>query len=258
MHTWDPTQYARFASERSRPFFDLLARVPDGDVRCVADLGCGTGQLTRTLAERWPLAQVYGIDTSSEMLAEVPAHPALRFECADLRSWSPPQPVDRLISNAVLQWLPDHASLLDHMLSMLSAAGVLAVQVPHNGDSPAMCAISELMQSRTWRASLGDVRLPGIESSRWYAERLAKLGLHVDLWETVYWHRMQSARDILDWLCGSVLRPVMAKLEADRWAVFRDALLRRLEAAHPAHAATTGWPFRRLFFVAATEPLHRT
>lgn len=257
MSTWDPERYLRFAGERSRPFFDLLARVPDGEVRAAADLGCGTGALTQALAARWPRARIWGIDTSREMLSKAEAHPALLFECADLRTWSPPQPLDRLIANAVLQWLPDPAQALERMLAMLDPAGVLAVQVPHNADSPAVRAVGDLAKSPPWRESLRDVRLPRSESPQWYAQHLTGLGLHVDLWETVYWHRMRSPRDILEWLCGTTLLPVAAALDAAGWDSFRDALGQRLEAAYATRDPATWFPFRRLFFVASPAPLQR-
>ena len=88
MPNWDPQQYQRFSDERSRPFFDLLNRVPDDDVRAVADLGCGTGNLTATLATRWPEAQIWGVDNSAEMLAtaaKLPPHPHLQFMLGDIK-----------------------------------------------------------------------------------------------------------------------------------------------------------------------------
>src|SRR5262245_12559008 len=97
---WDAAQYERFGAERERPFHDLLARVPHGDVRHAADLGCGTGRLTRTLLERWPDATIYGVDSSAEMLRRATddgVHPRLQFVEHDLAGWEPPQPLDRIV-----------------------------------------------------------------------------------------------------------------------------------------------------------------
>jgi len=147
-HRWDPAQYERFRGERARPFFDLLGRVPDGPVRRVADLGCGTGELTRTLLERWPQAKNWGVDHSEEMLAraaEGPAEPRLRFLRADLASWEPEAPLDRIVSNAALQWVPEHGELLERLTRFLAPEGALAVQVPHNRGEGAFRLLDELV-----------------------------------------------------------------------------------------------------------------
>src|SRR5713101_2358562 len=127
---WDPQQYQRFRSERSRPFFDLLSHVPGENALQVADLGCGTGELTSTLLTRWPGAEIWGVDNSAEMLTvatRLPSHPHLHFVEADLATWQPDSPLDRIISNAALQWVPDHVRLLQHLVSLLAPRGVLAV-----------------------------------------------------------------------------------------------------------------------------------
>ena len=149
-----PAQYERFRGERARPFFDLVGRLPDGRVRRVADLGCGTGELTRTLLERWPEADVVGIDYSQEMLARASAgstQPRLRFVRADLASWEPEAPLDRIVSNAALQWLPEHGVLLERLTRFLAPEGALAVQVPHNRGEGAFRALDELCLEAPWR-----------------------------------------------------------------------------------------------------------
>src|SRR5262245_23358852 len=129
---WDATQYLKFAEERSRPFADLLGQVRREQAHFIADLGCGTGHLTRTLAERWPSARVVGIDNSSTMLER--ARPLtipnrLDFVQADIEQWTPGEAVDLLVSNAALHWVGDHANLLPRLVEMLSTDGSLAVQM---------------------------------------------------------------------------------------------------------------------------------
>ena len=114
---WDAGQYLRFGGERSRPFFDLIAQVGAADPRYVADLGCGPGNLTAVLAQRWPDATVVGVDNSAEMIATAtrdvaPGVANLAFQIGDVRDWRPDRPVDVLACNAVLQWVPDHQRLL--------------------------------------------------------------------------------------------------------------------------------------------------
>src|SRR5437867_10518120 len=132
---WDAAQYERFKRERSRPFFDLLARIPDGPVQRAADLGCGNGKLTRAILERWPAAEVWGVDSSAEMMARAQASPELpnlHFVRQDLLEWRPPLPLDLVISNAALQWVPDHARLMRSLAHPLRSTGVLACQIPYN------------------------------------------------------------------------------------------------------------------------------
>lgn len=255
---WDPTQYLRFAPERARPFFDLLARVTWERVATVADLGCGTGALTRALSERWPDATVTGVDASPEMLEQarrwtVPGR--LEFVQADLARWQPPRPLDLIVSNAALQWVPDHERLLPALVGLLAPAGALAVQVPYHFDTPAHKALAAVAEGPRWRDRLAGVGLqPGaVRPLAWYVQQLLRLGLTVDAWETTYLHVLRGQDPVLEWMKGSALRPLLARLEgADREEFLRD-VGERFRAAYPAADGVTLFPFPRLFFV-ATRP----
>jgi trans-aconitate 2-methyltransferase len=251
---WDADQYERFAAERERPFHDLLARVPNGDVRHAADLGCGSGRLTRTLLERWPAATIYGVDSSAEMLrraADGGAHPRLRFIEHDLARWEPPQPLDRIVSNAALHWLPDHATLLARLAVRLAPGGVLAVQVPNNRGEMPHRALEELIAEPRWRGRVPAQALaPGVEPAPFYATTLGARGLHVDLWETIYYHALPSADAIVEWLKGTTLRPILSVLGSGDADELLRALSERLEEVYRSGPGGVVFPFRRLFFVA--------
>src|SRR5215469_10665419 len=98
---WDPAQYLSFADERSRPFFDLAGRIGARSPGYVVDLGCGPGQLTASLAARWPEATVLGIDSSAEMVRAATAASyggsdlvgRLSFKVGDVRDYKPDRPV---------------------------------------------------------------------------------------------------------------------------------------------------------------------
>lgn len=254
---WDPRQYRQFADERSRPFHDLVARIGADSPGFVADIGCGPGELTAALARRWPSAEVLGVDNSPQMLAEAEKVRAdmglarLRFEQCDAQTWEPDRPVDVLVSNALLQWIPDHEPLLVRWANALSPSGWLAVQMPGNHDNAAHAVLRELLRSDRWRPLLGDVSLnrQAGDPAR-YLEVLAGAGCAVDAWETTYLQVLPGADPVLDWLRGTGLRPVMAALEQDDLAEFLAEFGSRLRIAYPAASYGTVFPFRRVFVVA--------
>ncbi|HEU5110719.1 MAG TPA: methyltransferase domain-containing protein, partial [Micromonosporaceae bacterium] len=134
---WDPATYLRFDDERSRPFADLVARIGARRPRAVVDLGCGPGTLTATLADRWPDAAVRGIDSSPEMIERASALGApVEFAVADLRDWRPGPDTDVVVTNAVLQWVPEHPRLLPGWLAALPSGAWFALQVPGNFGAP--------------------------------------------------------------------------------------------------------------------------
>jgi len=251
---WDPAQYGRFERERAQPFHDLVARIPDGAVRRVADLGCGPGELTRSLLERWPDADVTGVDSSETMLAaaaKLAASPRLRFEQADVRSWTPSAQLDRIVSNAALQWVDGHDALLARLVGFLAPGGALAVQMPHNDDSPTHRILRTLWRDARFAAQLGDAPPDlRVADASWYAERLIELGCEADVWETVYLHRMQNADAIVEWVKGTALRPVLSQLDGDATAAFLAAYAEQVRDAYPSGPHGVWFPFRRLFFVA--------
>lgn len=237
---WDPQQYLAYADERGRPFFDLLSRVDVRDPRLVVDLGCGPGNLTATIAQRWPGARIDAVDSSPEMVAAARAN-GVDARVLDVREWMPPSDVDVVVSNAVLQWVPDHAELLRRWVAAMPAGSWLAVQMPGNFDSPAQRLARELAPSveRTTQAL----------SPQAYAELLD--GCTVTAWETTYLHQLTGEDPVLQWLSGTALRPVRAALDDDGWNAFREQLAPRLRDAYPQRDDGTTWfPFRRVFFTA--------
>ncbi len=252
---WDPGQYQHFADERSRPFFDLLARVAAAAPGRVADLGCGPGTLTAALARRWPGAEVRGIDSSAEMIEAARALPAegqrLSFARGDVRDWAPDGSVDVIVSNAVLQWVPDHLSVLTRWAGFLQAGGWLAFQIPGNFDQPSHLALRELAGGDRWRSLLAGVRLNRQAADpAAYLDLLTRAGFEVDAWETTYLHVLHGDDPVVDWYKGTGLRPVLAALPPALAAEFLDEYRARMSEAYPAARYGTVLPFRRVFVVA--------
>ena len=252
---WDAGQYLRFGGERSRPFFDLIAQVGAADPRSVADLGCGPGNLTAVLAQRWPQASVVGVDNSPEMIATAtrdaaPGHANLTFAIGDVRDWRPDRPVDVLTCNAVLQWVPDHQRLLLNWTELLAPGGWLAFQLPGNFDQPSHAIVHELAQSPRWRSLLADAELnrqAGDPAE--YVELLARPGYEVDAWETSYLHVLPGADPVLEWTKGTTLRPVLAVLDPEQATAFVSEYAERLRQVYQPRSFGTIFPFRRVFTV---------
>jgi trans-aconitate 2-methyltransferase len=252
---WDAGQYLRFGGERSRPFFDLIAQVGASDPRYVADLGCGPGNLTAVLAQRWREAAVVGVDSSPEMIATAtrdvaPGLANLAFRIGDVWDWRPDRPVDVLACNAVLQWVPDHQRLLLSWIDLLAPGGWLAFQLPGNFDSPSHAIIRELAQSPRWRPLLADAELnrqAGDPAE--YVELLSRPGYEVDAWETSYLHVLPGADPVLEWTKGTTLRPVLAALDEEQAAAFVGEYGERLRQVYKPRSLGTIFPFRRVFTV---------
>ncbi|HZE95794.1 MAG TPA: methyltransferase domain-containing protein [Planctomycetota bacterium] len=251
---WDPAQYEKFRGERTLPFFDLIARIPDRSYKAICDLGCGTGDLTAALAEHWPESRVVGVDSSAEMLksaAKFAEPDRVEFTPGDILTWRAGSPQDLLVSNATFQWIPDAPALVKQVVSYLAPKGVLAVQMPDNSASPSQRILRELESSGPWAEQLrGRARQDAVLPPLRWAELLWEEGLDVDAWETVYMHVLEGEDAVLEWMKGTTLRPILKALEGGERDRFLDPYRERLAAAYPRRAEGTVFPFRRLFLVA--------
>ncbi|MFI6817302.1 trans-aconitate 2-methyltransferase [Nonomuraea sp. NPDC050328] len=248
---WDPQVYATYADERSRPFFDLVKRIAAVEPEYVVDAGCGSGELTRTLKDRWPDAAVHGFDSSPKMIDKTPVDVGLTFEVADATTWRPDRPVDVLVSNALLQWVPTHRELLATWVGLLAPNGRLAFQVPGNFDAGSHRLIREMCQAGRWRSKLGDLpRERPVDDPVDYLDRLTGLGCRVDAWETTYVHLLQGEDAVLKWISGTALRPVFDRLTEAEAQEFTQELGEQLNAVYPRKPYGTAFPFRRIFVVA--------
>ena len=264
MHTWDPDRYLTYADQRGRPFVELLARVGASAPQRVVDLGCGPGNLTRLLAERWPGAEVLGVDSSAEMVARARTEVrGVRFEVGDLREWvstgsadgagsavGAGGDVDVLVTNATLQWLPDHLDLLPGLLARVRPGGWLAFQVPGNFDEPSHTIRGELAAEEPYAEHTAGVAVPDSHDPATYLDVLAGPGREVDVWETTYLHVLTGEDPVFTWVSGTGARPTLQALPDDLRPDFEAEFKRRLREAYPPRAdGTTLLPFRRIFAV---------
>jgi trans-aconitate 2-methyltransferase len=246
--TWDPAAYLTFDDHRARPFHDLLNRVADRGPRRVVDLGCGPGNLTVLLAGRWPDAVVEALDSSAEMVAAA-REGGVDARRADVVDWTPAPDTDVVVTNAVLQWVPEHRDLLPRWIAALPPGAQLALQVPGNFGAPSHVTVRELAAEPRWGLTLrGD---EAVATPAEYAALLTDAGAEADVWETTYLHRLTGADPVLEWIGATALRPVRDALDPAAYAEFRAELAPRLRAAYPVQPDGSTWfPFRRIFAVA--------
>jgi len=254
MVAWSARQYVAFEDERTRPVRDLLAAVPGQAAAAAIDLGCGPGNSTELLVQRFPDAEVTGLDSSPDMITAARARlPQLRFQVADIATWDAAGPFDAILANAVLQWLPDHAGLLPRLAAKLAPGGSLAVQMPDNLDEPAHRIMREVAANGPWAAKLAAAA--GMRASMgtpdWYYVLLRPHCTRVDVWRTTYHHSLAGGADaVVEWFKGSSLRPFLAPLDAVEQAGFLAEYRSRVASAYPALAdGSVLLPFPRLFLV---------
>lgn len=250
---WNPDVYLDFADHRGRPFFDLLSRVGADSPRRVVDLGCGPGNLTEALSQRWPAAVIEAVDGSEEMVAAAWKR-GLAAVVGGIDEWTPRPDTDVVVSNAALQWVPGHHDLITSWARSLPAGAWIAIQVPGNFTAPSHQAVREVAQREEFASALRDMpwreeKIVGTATS--YADLLTDAGCSVDAWETTYIHQLTGERPVLDWITGTALTQVKSRLSEQEWQRYRDAIIPLLAKAYPIRPdGTTFFPFRRIFVVA--------
>lgn len=245
---WDPDSYNKFQGERERPFEDLFDLLIVRPGLRVIDLGCGTGRLTRLLADRLPESDVLGIDSSARMLAAAREfeRPGLRFELRSIEDvagkW------DLVFSHAAIQWLDDHVELIPRLFGLLRTGGQLAVQIPDNYGSPGHQLIVETAREASFAEALrGWSRKPSNLSIERYAELLyAHCGEEFTVLAKIYPLILSDADALLDWSSGTALLPYLERLPASLQPAFQEAYRRRLWEFYPK--GPIFYPFRRILF----------
>ena len=250
---WDTTLYLKFEAERTQPARDLLARV-DVSARRIVDLGCGPGTSTRLLAERFPQAEIIGVDNSEPMLAEARRRlPEIRFELSDIANWRPRQRPDLIFANAALQWLPDHEALFSRLMSYLAEDGALAVQMPDNRQEPSHALMRLVAADGPWADRLVPIAKTRavIATHVEYYAWLRPLSAALDIWETTYVHPMAGVGAVVDWFRGSALRPFLNPLDVCEREQFIERYMRELAVAYRVEAdGSLLFLYPRLFILA--------
>jgi trans-aconitate 2-methyltransferase len=249
---WSARQYLKFEDERTRPPRDLLAQVPLENPKRVVDLGCGPGNSTELLIERFPAADTIGVDSSPDMLRQARERlPRCAFVEGDLATWLPEEHTDLLFGNAVFHWVPDHPKVLARLLQALPQGGVLAAQMPDNTTEPALMLMEKVAASGPWAAATARVARNDLPTPEAYYDLLRPLCRHIDIWHTNYNHLLENHAGVVEWFKGSGLRPFLAPLDAEMREQFTARYTEEIERAYSArYDGKVMLKFPRLFILA--------
>lgn len=254
MSDWSAEQYSKFENDRTLPSIDLANAIVKDNVRSILDIGCGIGNSSAAVKNRFPQAEVIGVDNSGDMLETARKnHPDIKFFNLDASTQlgSVNRRFDVVFSNACIQWLPDHPRLLADLMRLLNDGGVLAVQIPQQYKHPMHGVILSVAESEKWREKVGEPRVFYNLKENGYFDILSEISSDFRIWETVYMHRMPSHRSIVEWYKGTSLRPFLAQLSDSDKADFERDVLCETKKVYPVQKnGEIIFRFPRLFFTA--------
>lgn len=254
MREWDPYQYLQFKRERTQPSIDLVARIQMDDPKTIIDIGCGPGNSTQILSRRWPLADVLGLDKSEKMIQKARHdYPHQKWIVGDASTLETRQTYDIVFSNAAIHWIPRHEILLQRLFQKVNENGILAVQVPVNQESPLYKAILRVSKGSKWSAfTAGREATITYHTADYYYEQLSLYTKEITIWETIYYHIMNSHQELIDWYKSTAMKPYLDSLPTDESRTeFEKEILNECIAAYPPQRnGKILYPFRRLFFTA--------
>ena len=250
---WNAALYLNFGTERLRPALDLLAQISSENPELIYDLGCGPGNVTAFLKQRWPRAKIIGIDSSEDMLEKAATvGEDIEWRLGDLNTWQPEAPADLLYSNATLHWLDNHESLFPRLLTAVKPGGVMAVQIPNNFSEPSHTSIADTVRNGPWheRLKLFQREHPVKKMTEYY-QILRPHVTSLNMWETIYHQQLDGEDPVVTWTMSTMLRPLLDQLNQAEGAMFIEDYRQRVRKAYPLqNDGKSILPFKRMFMVA--------
>jgi trans-aconitate 2-methyltransferase len=251
---WDPDLYLKFKDERTQPAIDLISKINAAfQPESILDVGCGPGNSSQALLERWPEARLTGIDNSASMIEKAKAtYPNNLWVLADAASYAPTARYDLVFSNATIQWIPDHEKLFKKLFNLINSGGSLAIQVPRFDEMPVSKAIQEVSSREKWEESTrGCADLLTRHDYKYYFELMSADYQAVEMWQTDYIHILESQYAILEWIRSTAIKPYLDCInEEGEKALFESELLAEIKRDYPVQRnGKVIFPFRRLFMI---------
>ncbi len=253
--SWNPDVYLRYQAYRARPALDLIAQIPLETPGPIADLGCGPGNVTKTLLDTWPDRKVTGVDLSEDMLAKAKGSDGasgIDWQHGDIATWQAPEPLALLFSNAALHWVQNLETVIPRLATQIKSEGWLAYQIPVTFESAYQHCIRETVQSEHWKTKLGDVWMykdpPGPDAMY---DLLSPSCTSVDIWVTDYHHVLEGENPVLEWIKGTGLTPYLAVLNEQEQSEFIADYGARVQRAYPKQDdGNTLFLMKRIFVLA--------
>ncbi len=253
MSEWNPEQYLKFKNQRTQPAIDLAKRVIKHRPGKILDIGCGPGNSTAVLADRFPDSYVLGVDNSEDMIKKAAkAFPNIRFQLCDaaleidkLNSY------DVIFSNACMQWIPNHKQFIPKLMDKLNTGGVLAVQIPMNSQEPLLKIMDNVVKEPKWNFSLSNIETNETLLPEEYFDILSNCSSSFDIWETVYYHNMPTIQAMIEWIKGTRLRPYLNALDSSKASELEQEIFSQATRVYsPQQNGEIIFRFRRFFFTA--------
>lgn len=253
MSDWNSTQYLKFKAERTQPSIDLVKSINLSDPKNIIDIGCGPGNRTRVLKNRFPNARVIGTDFSPNMIEKAKKeNPDLEFMAFDASRDFDKLDIkfDVVFSNACIQWVPNHKKLLSDMMSVLNDGGMLAVQVPVTAEQDMSRVINNVTSFPQWQKLKGARTFYTLKDEE-YFNVLSQISSDFKIWKTIYYHRLPSHQSVLEWYRATGLKPYFDVLDEKGSALFEKDILAEIEKQFPIQPnGEIIFRFPRLFFTA--------
>ncbi len=257
MDDWNPNLYLKFKKERTQPVKDLISRIQLEQPHRILDIGCGPGNSTRKLQKRWPNATIVGVDSSANMIEKASKEsPNIQWIHGDAnRDLSHLGTYDLVFSNAAIQWMPNHDILIPKLFSLVNRLGVLAIQIPNVSKMPMQIALEETASSKKWEHINIEEDVFTLHEADYYYDLLNKLSHDIYIWETHYYHVMESHQQIINWYRSTGMKPYLDRLSnvAEK-EDFAEDVLHKIEKAYKEQKdGQVLFPFKRLFFIASKD-----
>jgi trans-aconitate 2-methyltransferase len=250
---WNPDLYLKYRNERTQPSIDLINKIGISlQPRSILDIGCGPGNSSEALLQRWPNVKLTGIDNSANMIEKArTTYPNNKWIVADASNCTSNAKYDIVFSNATIQWIPNHQNLFKRLFNLVNNEGVLAIQVPKFNEMPLSRAIQKIANKEIWKeATKGCSELFTYHDEKYYYDLMSSDYKSVEFWQTDYIHILESQYSIIEWIRSTGIKPYLDCLRDEERPLFESEVLAEIKYDYPVqNDGKVLFPFIRLFMV---------